>query len=108
MYVRPDQRGKRIGQELLSALVAEARERNIHRIILDSHHHMTSAHRIYRAAGFIAPPDSGTSRRQRDFPSNSCPESYSWKWTLAEIIAPVDLHNVDVEVFRLLPPNALR
>ena len=68
MYVRPDQRGKRIGQELVSALVAKARELNIHRIVLDSHRAMTSAN------GFIAPPDSGTSRPQRDSLSNSCPE----------------------------------
>ena len=52
MYVRPDQRGMRIGQELVSALVAEARERNKRRIVLDSHCTMASAHRIYRAAGF--------------------------------------------------------
>jgi GNAT superfamily N-acetyltransferase len=52
MYVRPDQRRKRIGQELVSALIAEARKRNNHRIVLDSHRTMTGAHRIYRAAGF--------------------------------------------------------
>jgi putative acetyltransferase len=52
MYVRPDQRGKQIGQELVSALIAEARKRNNRRIVLDSHRTMTSAHRIYRAAGF--------------------------------------------------------
>jgi GNAT superfamily N-acetyltransferase len=52
MYVRPDQRGMRIGQELVSALVAEARERNKRCIVLDSHCTMASAHRIYRAAGF--------------------------------------------------------
>jgi GNAT superfamily N-acetyltransferase len=52
MYVRPDQRGTGTGRELVSALIAEARRRDRRRIVLDTYHTMTSAHRIYRAAGF--------------------------------------------------------
>jgi ribosomal protein S18 acetylase RimI-like enzyme len=59
MYVRPEQRGQRIGWTLINALMAEARNQSYRRIVLDSHRTMTSAHRIYRAAGFrdvAAPP----------------------------------------------------
>jgi GNAT superfamily N-acetyltransferase len=58
MYVRPDQRGKGVGRQMVAALLAEARRLNKRRIVLDSHHTMAGAHAIYRAAGFrdVAPP----------------------------------------------------
>ena len=58
MYVLPDQRGKGTGVKLLEALIDEARHRGLKKIILDSYHTMTSAHQIYRAAGFrdVGPP----------------------------------------------------
>jgi GNAT superfamily N-acetyltransferase len=60
MYVRPAARGNRIGEALVAALIAEARNRGKRRFVLDSYHTMTSAHRVYRAAGFVdvaAPAD---------------------------------------------------
>jgi GNAT superfamily N-acetyltransferase len=56
MYVRPDQRGKGTGQQLVSALIKVARTQNNRRIILDSFHTMTSAHNIYRGLGFADVP----------------------------------------------------
>ena len=52
LYVRPGFRGLRIGQQLVAALVAEARECGYRRLILDSHCSMTQAHALYAAAGF--------------------------------------------------------
>ncbi len=64
MYVRPAMRGKGAGVKLVQDLIAEARAQGRRRIVLDSYHTMTSAHRIYRAVGFrdVAPPD--------DFPAH--------------------------------------
>ena len=52
MYMRPSQRGKGTGYKLTEALVSHARDNGAKRIILDSYHMMTSAHKIYRAIGF--------------------------------------------------------
>lgn len=52
MYVRPQFRGKRIGQRLVSVLVAGARALGYERIVLDSHATMTNAHAIYSDVGF--------------------------------------------------------
>ncbi len=60
MYVRPACRGNKIGAHLVAALIAEARARQVGRIVLDTYFTMTAAHAIYRAAGFrtvAAPPD---------------------------------------------------
>lgn len=60
MYLRPGFRGRRIGEQLVAALITEARARLVRRIVLDTWHTMTAAHGLYRAAGFrIAspPPD---------------------------------------------------
>ena len=60
LYVRPAFRGQAIGQKLVAALLAAARAEGYRRIVLDSHRAMTTAHRIYEAAGFqrvAAPPD---------------------------------------------------
>ena len=59
MYIRPSQRGKGTGYKLTEALVDHARKTGAKRIILDSYHTMTSAHKIYRAVGFkdIAAPE---------------------------------------------------
>lgn len=53
MYVDPCQRGKGIGLMLVEALVAQAKRQNARRMILSSYHTMLSAHRIYRAVGFV-------------------------------------------------------
>jgi GNAT superfamily N-acetyltransferase len=52
MYVRPDQRGNGVGMALVLALLNEARAQGRRRVILDSYHTMTGAHKIYRALGF--------------------------------------------------------
>jgi putative acetyltransferase len=52
MYVRPDQRGNGVGMALVLALLDEARAQGRRRVILDSYHTMTGAHKIYRAVGF--------------------------------------------------------
>lgn len=68
MYVRPGRRGAGTGRQLVAALLEEARRRGAARVILDSFHTMTAAHRIYRAAGFRdvdAPPDFPAAFRDR-------------------------------------------
>jgi len=52
LYVRPGFRGRKLGRQLLAALIDEARKLGYRRIVLDSHVSMTKAHEIYRAAGF--------------------------------------------------------
>lgn len=52
MYVRPDQRGNGVGMALVRALLDDARAQGRRRVILDSYHTMTGAHKIYRAVGF--------------------------------------------------------
>jgi GNAT superfamily N-acetyltransferase len=58
LYVRPAFRGHRIGEQLVDAIVSEARRIGYRRIVLDSHISMTRAHSLYRAAGFsfVDPP----------------------------------------------------
>ena len=58
-YVRPEFRGRKIGPQLVAALVDAARAAGYRKVILDSHFSMTTAHAIYAAAGFrtvSAPP----------------------------------------------------
>lgn len=52
LYVSPAFRGRAIGERLVSALISGARAAGYRRIVLDSHMSMTSAHEIYRRAGF--------------------------------------------------------
>lgn len=58
MYVRPDQRGKGTGANLVDALIAEAKARGASRMDLSSFHTMVGAHKIYRDRGFkdVDPP----------------------------------------------------
>jgi putative acetyltransferase len=53
LYVRPDFRGLRIGNQLVASLMDEARREGYTKMVLDSHRTMTAAHHIYRAAGFV-------------------------------------------------------
>jgi GNAT superfamily N-acetyltransferase len=52
LYVRPGFRGHNIGGQLVAAVIAAARETGYRRMVLDSHRTMTSAHALYRGAGF--------------------------------------------------------
>ena len=65
MYVRPDQRGQGVGLKLVQEVVAVARAGGRKRIVLDSYHTMTGAHKIYRAVGFqdVVPPDGLPEKR---------------------------------------------
>jgi GNAT superfamily N-acetyltransferase len=58
LYVRPAFRGNSIGARLVEAVIAEARDCGYRKLVLDSHISMTSAHDIYRKAGFrdVDPP----------------------------------------------------
>ncbi len=52
LYVRPDFRGLRIGQQLVGQVIEEAKQTGYTRLILDSHKMMTQAHGIYQGFGF--------------------------------------------------------
>jgi len=56
LYVRPGYRGLRVGWQLVSTVVEEARRAGYRRIVLDSHISMTKAHDLYRAVGFETIP----------------------------------------------------
>lgn len=60
LYVRPAYRGMALGRKLVERIVEEGRKEGYERLILDSHISMTSAHRLYREAGFtVADPFPG-------------------------------------------------
>ncbi len=52
LYVRSTFRGRKIGRQLVDAVIEKARDMGYQRLILDSHISMKSAHAIYEAAGF--------------------------------------------------------
>jgi GNAT superfamily N-acetyltransferase len=52
MYVRPRERGRRIGCAILARLEEEARGRHVARLVLETGDVLHAAHRLYRAAGF--------------------------------------------------------
>ena len=52
LYVRPGFRGHNVGGRLVATLIDAARTIGYPRLVLDSHHTMTSAHALYRVAGF--------------------------------------------------------
>lgn len=67
LYVRPSFRGLKIGWQLVSLLVDEARQSGYQRMVLDSHIEMKKAHSLYQAVGFqiVETPD--------DFPEHLKP-----------------------------------
>ncbi len=58
MYVRPAARGHRIGERLVTDILAKAQRLGYRRYVLSSHHSMHHAHAIYRQAGFRDVPHS--------------------------------------------------
>mgnify|MGYP001817387643 CR=1 FL=1 len=52
MFVRPQFRGRKIGENLLSRLIVEAMGIGYSRMLLDSDPYMTNAHSMYRSMGF--------------------------------------------------------
>lgn len=53
MYVQPSFRGKRLGQQLISRLIEEARTIGYKLMLLDSDPYMSKAHEIYKELGFV-------------------------------------------------------
>ena len=53
MYVQPAFRGKKIGEQLLSRLIEEAKVIGYSKVLLDSDPYMAKAHAIYRSMGFV-------------------------------------------------------
>ena len=52
LYVRPAFRSKGVGQNLIEALIAEARSIGHERMVLDTLPSMAEAHKLYRRLGF--------------------------------------------------------
>jgi ribosomal protein S18 acetylase RimI-like enzyme len=52
-WVRPDDRGKGVGDKLVDALLKSASRAGYKRSVLRSRKEMISAHKIYRRAGFV-------------------------------------------------------
>jgi putative acetyltransferase len=52
LYVRPELRGNGLGQRLVEALIAEAREIGYERMVLDTLPSMEKAHKLYGRFGF--------------------------------------------------------
>jgi len=53
VYVRPSFRGSRLGQAILARLMNDAARFAYQRVCLETAPFMTTAHRIYKAAGFV-------------------------------------------------------
>jgi GNAT superfamily N-acetyltransferase len=64
MYLRPDQRGRGLGRELLGVALAWAREHGMHRVRLDTSERMAAAQRLYEAHGFVRVPGSAPRQGQ--------------------------------------------
>jgi GNAT superfamily N-acetyltransferase len=56
MYLRPDQRGRGIGKELLALALAWARASEMRVVRLDTSDRMVAAQRLYEAHGFARVP----------------------------------------------------
>lgn len=52
MYLRPEQRGRGLGKELLALALAWAREHDMSLVRLDTSERMVAAQRLYEAHGF--------------------------------------------------------
>jgi GNAT superfamily N-acetyltransferase len=75
VYVRPEFRGKRIGQALMDSLIGEAREMGYPRMRLDSAEFMTDAHSLYRASGF---------KEIASYPESEVPSEFHAHWIFME------------------------
>ncbi|MEY9871828.1 ribosomal protein S18 acetylase RimI-like enzyme [Streptacidiphilus sp. MAP12-33] len=53
----PTARGRGIGELMVHAVIARARELELPRIVMSSQRQMTYAHRIYERLGFVRTPD---------------------------------------------------
>ncbi|MBW4716577.1 GNAT family N-acetyltransferase [Saccharothrix obliqua] len=57
LAVRPEARGRGVGEALVRAVVARAREAGARRVVMSSAETMTTAHRLYRRLGFRRFPE---------------------------------------------------
>ncbi|MFC6093913.1 GNAT family N-acetyltransferase [Saccharothrix lopnurensis] len=57
LAVNPSARGRGVGEALVRAAVARARELGARRLVMSSSEHMTTAHRLYRRLGFRRLPE---------------------------------------------------
>ena len=56
MYLRPDQRGRGLGKQLLDVALGYARDRDARVVRLDTSERMVAAQRLYEANGFTRIP----------------------------------------------------
>jgi ribosomal protein S18 acetylase RimI-like enzyme len=56
LAVAPEARGRGVGERLVQAVIAHAREQGAHHLVLSSSEHMTTAHRLYARQGFTRLP----------------------------------------------------
>jgi GNAT superfamily N-acetyltransferase len=56
MYLRPDQRGRGLGKELLAVALDWARAHEMRAVRLDTSERMVAAQRLYEANGFVHVP----------------------------------------------------
>jgi putative acetyltransferase len=56
MYLRPDQRGRGLGRQLLGVALDWARDRGMRAVRLDTSERMLAAQRLYEAHGFERVP----------------------------------------------------
>jgi ribosomal protein S18 acetylase RimI-like enzyme len=57
LAVRPEARGRGVGEALVRACVERTRALGRERLVLSSHHRMYAAHRLYGRLGFVRTPD---------------------------------------------------
>jgi ribosomal protein S18 acetylase RimI-like enzyme len=57
LAVLPSARGRGIGERLVQAVIAHAKEQGAHHLVLSSSEHMTRAHRLYARQGFERLPE---------------------------------------------------
>jgi GNAT superfamily N-acetyltransferase len=67
MYIRPEYRGQGLGTELLNKLISKAKEFNFSILRLETGDYSTTAHRVYRSAGF---------QERGEYPGGETPEWY--------------------------------
>ena len=56
LAVRPEGRGRGVGEALVRACAERARERGLRRLVLSSGRRMAAAHRLYGRLGFVRTP----------------------------------------------------
>jgi GNAT superfamily N-acetyltransferase len=71
IYASPAVRGRGIGTAIMSRLIKDARAFGFDEIVLDTGPFMTSAHRLYEAAGFVDIPP---------YPNAEVPEALHYDW----------------------------